>query len=121
MQTDSELPAVAVIGAGSIGTGWAIVFAEAGHEVRLFDAVPERLGAAQSEIAERLSALAEFDLLDEATVVMHLSVPCCRSQRCNAARAMDPRLGVGQETQSSPRDFHQVLIQRLLLLHLHQQ
>ena len=31
---------VAVIGAGLVGAGWAIVFAQAGLEVRVYEAVP---------------------------------------------------------------------------------
>ena len=63
MNKDVQKPTVAIIGSGSIGTGWAIVFAEAGHRVRLFDTSPERLADASREIGERLHDLAEFDLL----------------------------------------------------------
>ena len=33
---------IAIIGAGSIGTGWALLFAAAGHPVRLYDAYRAR-------------------------------------------------------------------------------
>lgn len=56
---------VAIVGAGSIGVGWALVFARAGHDVVLHDPEPERLAAAPAELAARLSSLAEFELLDE--------------------------------------------------------
>lgn len=54
----------AIIGAGSIGTGWAIVFAAAGHDVRVFDTEPARLVGAQREVADRLRGLEEFGLMD---------------------------------------------------------
>ncbi len=58
-------PPVAVIGAGSIGTAFAITFARAGHAVRLNDADPARLDPAARLILARLVDLAAFDLLDE--------------------------------------------------------
>ncbi len=57
---------VAIVGAGSIGAGWAIVFATAGRPVRLHDTAPERLAAARAEIGARLADLQEFGLLAEA-------------------------------------------------------
>jgi 3-hydroxyacyl-CoA dehydrogenase len=68
---------IAVIGAGSIGTSWAIVFARVGHPVALYDPDPQRRAAAQTEILERLTVLAEAELVDEppgpiaARVTMH--------------------------------------------------
>jgi 3-hydroxyacyl-CoA dehydrogenase len=59
-------PRVAVIGAGSIGTSWAIVFARAGHPVAVQDPDAERLAAAVEEIATRLAALEDAGLLAEA-------------------------------------------------------
>ncbi len=56
---------VAIVGAGSIGVAWAIVFARAGHSVALHDSVPERLEAATGELRARLDDLASFELLDE--------------------------------------------------------
>ena len=55
---------VAIVGAGSIGTGWAIVFADSGFDVRICDSGPERLAAAESEIEARLSDLQAFGLLN---------------------------------------------------------
>ncbi len=63
--TDAALPAVAVVGAGTIGTGFALVFARAGHVVRLFDIAPARLAAAMATLEARLNDLETFDLLDE--------------------------------------------------------
>jgi len=56
---------IAVIGAGSIGVAWAIVFARARLKVALYDANAERLPIAISELRQRLSDLEEFSLIDE--------------------------------------------------------
>jgi L-gulonate 3-dehydrogenase len=61
----TEAPA-AVIGAGSIGMAFAIVFARAGIPVRLQDPDPAWLGAVKGEIAARLDDLAHCGLLQEA-------------------------------------------------------
>ena len=60
---------VAVVGAGSIGVGWAIVFAVGGQEVRLQDTDPLRLSAAEAEIGARLADLESHELLREAPAV----------------------------------------------------
>lgn len=56
---------VAVVGAGSIGVAWAVVFARAGHPVALHDPDPTRLEAAATELDERLARLAAHELLSE--------------------------------------------------------
>jgi L-gulonate 3-dehydrogenase len=66
----TERPPVAVIGAGGIGSGVAIVFARAGHRVRLFDVAAERLPAALRLIEGRLVKLDGFGLLDEAPALV---------------------------------------------------
>ena len=63
MNNNAQKSLIAIIGAGSIGTGWAIVFAQAGHLVRLFDTQADRLQDAGSEITARLRDLEEFDIL----------------------------------------------------------
>jgi len=50
-------------GLGLIGRSWAISFARAGHEVRLWDADPAAAGSALSYIADILPDLAAHDLL----------------------------------------------------------
>ncbi|MFB9834388.1 3-hydroxyacyl-CoA dehydrogenase [Actinoallomurus acaciae] len=57
-------PAVAVVGAGSIGVAWAIVFARAGHRVALYDLDAGRVAAARPEVERRLAELAGFGLAD---------------------------------------------------------
>jgi L-gulonate 3-dehydrogenase len=61
----SQAP-VAVIGGGSIGTSWAIVFARVGHPVALYDPDPGRRAAASGEILERLVALGKAQLIGDA-------------------------------------------------------
>jgi L-gulonate 3-dehydrogenase len=67
---------IAIVGAGSIGLAWTIVFARAGHAVALHDSDPARLEAAPRELAGRLGDLAAAGLLDEpvATVVGRVRV-----------------------------------------------
>ncbi|HEV7835508.1 MAG TPA: 3-hydroxyacyl-CoA dehydrogenase [Caballeronia sp.] len=62
----ADIRRVAVVGAGSIGVAFAVVFARAGWPVRLFDPDASRLDAAPGEITQRLGELARFGLLDEA-------------------------------------------------------
>jgi L-gulonate 3-dehydrogenase len=57
---------IAVIGAGSIGVAWAIVFARAGRSVALYDVDEHRLVVARKEIAETIADLARYDLADDA-------------------------------------------------------
>jgi L-gulonate 3-dehydrogenase len=56
---------VAVIGAGLIGRAWAMVFARAGWEVALYDAVAGVAEAGLKSIDEGLRALAEHGLADD--------------------------------------------------------
>jgi len=56
---------VAVIGAGLIGQGWAIVFARGGWNVRLYDVRTEALGEARELIVQQLAELQRYDLLDD--------------------------------------------------------
>src|SRR5690242_4415514 len=60
-----ESASIAIVGAGSIGTGWAIVFAMAGHAVRLFDPSGARVGVAPEEIAARVEDLRACGLCPE--------------------------------------------------------
>jgi len=61
---------VAVVGAGLIGRAWAIVFARAGHAVRLHDIDPPTMAASLAYIEARLHELAGFGLIDEAPAVV---------------------------------------------------
>jgi 3-hydroxyacyl-CoA dehydrogenase len=54
---------VAVVGSGFIGRAWAISFARAGHDVRMWDQSPAATGGARDYIAGVLGDLAANDLL----------------------------------------------------------
>lgn len=56
---------VAILGAGSIGTAWAILFAQGGCKIRLHDSDEERLREAPDEIRARLADLEACGLLAE--------------------------------------------------------
>ena len=56
---------VAVIGAGLVGAGWAIVFAQSGLSVRVYDADPHATERALALIAEQLKELHSFGLIDD--------------------------------------------------------
>src|SRR5829696_3896305 len=58
-------PTIAIVGAGSIGTAFAVVFARAGFAVRVQDPDVERRAAAPEEIVARLEDLASFGLVRE--------------------------------------------------------
>lgn len=57
---------IAIIGTGLIGRSWAMVFARAGHPVRMWDAEPNAAAAGLRIIGERLGDLAAAGLIGEA-------------------------------------------------------
>jgi 3-hydroxyacyl-CoA dehydrogenase len=56
----------AMIGGGLIGRAWAMVFARAGWEVRLFDSVPAQRAAAHDYMAASLAEQETYGLVDDA-------------------------------------------------------
>lgn len=56
---------IAIIGAGLIGRAWAIVFARAGCQVRLYDSAPQALAACQQLLLDNIRDLANHGLIDE--------------------------------------------------------
>jgi L-gulonate 3-dehydrogenase len=56
-------PKFAIIGSGSIGIGWAIVFARAGYNVKVFDIEAAALKNFESQVKNRLELLEENKLL----------------------------------------------------------
>ena len=48
---------IAIIGAGLMGHGLALVFADGGHEVTITDAIPDALASVKERIAETLKSL----------------------------------------------------------------
>jgi L-gulonate 3-dehydrogenase len=63
--TAESLAKVAVVGGGSIGMAWAIVFARAGFPVAVYEPDPARRAAAAREMRAQLADLAAFALLAE--------------------------------------------------------
>jgi len=66
---------VAIIGAGLIGRAWAMVFARAGHPVKLYDSTPGATDKAINLIREGLEELQQFGLIKESpdTVMKRVS------------------------------------------------
>lgn len=56
---------IAVVGAGLIGSAWAIVFARAGHAVRIWDPAEGAAAAARAVVADRLAGLHAAGLVAE--------------------------------------------------------
>ena len=54
---------IAVVGAGLVGRGWAIVFARAGHPVKIFDMTEEKISEALQTIEKNLADLASHGLI----------------------------------------------------------
>ena len=67
---------VAVVGAGLIGRAWAIVFARAGHPVRLHDMEAATMVASLGYIEARLHELVSFGLIDETPAEVLLRIRC---------------------------------------------
>ncbi len=59
------MPQAAMIGAGLIGRSWAIVFARAGWDVAIQDAVPGIAERALGQIAQDLDELADDGLVHD--------------------------------------------------------
>src|SRR5436853_4579844 len=62
------MPRVAIIGSGLIGRAWAMVFARAGWDVAMYDAVEGVADNALGLVAEGLNELAKHGLVDNAKV-----------------------------------------------------
>ena len=56
---------IAIVGAGLVGSAWAIVFARAGHEVALYDETEGQCAAALARIDTNLEALEGHGLIDD--------------------------------------------------------
>ena len=66
----TEKPAIAVVGAGLMGAGIALVFAAAGHRVALFDAMAEARATALPRIRDNFKAIG-LDPAAAAAVILH--------------------------------------------------
>ncbi|MYH56354.1 MAG: 3-hydroxyacyl-CoA dehydrogenase [Acidimicrobiia bacterium] len=67
---------IGVVGGGSIGVGWAIVFARAGHDTTVYEPEAPRRRILIEEVEVRLGEMETFGLLDEAPaeIVSRLTV-----------------------------------------------
>lgn len=70
MRQTQQLGPVAAIGTGLIGRGWSIVFARAGHDVRMYDARDGACAAAVHEITARVRDLARYELIDDPDTIL---------------------------------------------------
>lgn len=61
---------VAIVGCGSIGTAFAVLFARAGFTVRAWDAMPAAFDRAADDLRHRLSLLEDHGLLTESPAVI---------------------------------------------------
>ena len=61
---------VAIVGAGLVGSAWALVFARAGSRVRLYDQEASQLAAAEARIAANAREMVGHGLLDDAPSVL---------------------------------------------------
>ncbi len=57
---------IALVGGGLIGSSWAVVFARAGHTVRVYEAVPEQRTALQDRVRRLLLDLEAEGLVENA-------------------------------------------------------
>ncbi|WP_210482657.1 3-hydroxyacyl-CoA dehydrogenase [Microvirga antarctica] len=78
---------IAIIGSGSIGVAWAIVFARAGHPVAVQDTDIGRLEVAKGDLSSRLAALESFNLIDEPPHTIAARVRWCRDLAESVAEA----------------------------------
>lgn len=79
---------VACIGTGTVGSGWAVVFARAGHEVALFDANPDSVsGFALPRIRLGLEQLQEAMPVEETVEVILTRIRSCETLEAAVADA----------------------------------
>ena len=64
MDKNSDSQCIGIVGAGSIGLAWAVVFATGGYRVRLFDPDRHRLEVARQELSDRVTDLNKCGLID---------------------------------------------------------
>lgn len=73
--SEHRFKTVAVVGAGLVGLGWAIVFARAGLNVRIFDGMADIRSGALARIGESLGDMKRYGLISDVDAVLqHLSV-----------------------------------------------
>jgi len=61
---------IAIIGGGLVGSGWAIIFARAGKQVKIYDSNPDTAGKALSIIGQQLEDLKSYGLIDNVEAIL---------------------------------------------------
>ncbi len=89
MRKIDEIRNIAVIGAGTMGSGIALVFAHHGYEVKIVDIHQESLNKAKSVIRTSLNTLVEFGILEQEEIDPTLSHIFFTSYQKGAASEAD--------------------------------
>ena len=73
---DDSKGRIAIIGAGFIGRAWAIVFARAGYQARLYDAIEGAAAKALTAIVDSLADLKQAELIADPAPIRGRIVAC---------------------------------------------
>lgn len=87
-----HIDTVAIVGVGLIGKGWAIVFAMAGLNVRLYDSSDETLSKAKGGIADMLADMQRYELARDVQVIL---------SRIEVSQSLEAALAGAQYVQES--------------------
>jgi len=91
---------IAVIGSGLIGRAWTMVFARAGHSVKVFDNVPGAVDKALALIATSLGELKDTGLINEE--------PAAIMKRIAPARTLEEAVGDADYVQENTSEKPEV-------------
>ena len=86
------MPNVAIIGAGLIGRAWAAIFARAGWQVALWDAVESQRASAMTLIGAQLEEMAHNGLADD---------PAAATQRLRMAASLTDAVATADFVQEN--------------------
>ncbi|MBP2551423.1 3-hydroxyacyl-CoA dehydrogenase [Neorhizobium galegae] len=67
---------IAIVGAGLVGAGWAIVFARSGHQVKVFDTSEAIRSRLPDHLKAALEAMAAYGLVSGVDDIMHRITVC---------------------------------------------
>ena len=70
MQTMPERSKIAIVGAGLIGSGWALVFARAGYDVHVYEPSKDVRSKVLGWASESLKELFEIGLIEDIKIVL---------------------------------------------------
>lgn len=89
LKTVNDIKTIAIIGGGNMGSGIALVFANAGYKVNLFSRTRETLDKAVESIKKDLTLLAKHGLGKQENVEKTLSRIYCTQDMKKAAKTAD--------------------------------